>query len=93
MKESISDVKVRYYEDEWNDCVPCDFSEEELIAVYALDFIDYFSTRQDVIDEINVNAKKDETLKELYFEKYFSKYLVSSQSSDGLDVSDEDLPF
>ena len=67
--------------------------EEELLSVYALDFIEFFSTKQDVINEINVNAKKDDTLKELYFEKYFSKYLVSSQSSDGLDVSDEDLPF
>ncbi len=93
VKESMSGVEVRYYEDEWSNWVPCDFSEEELISVYALDFIDYFSTRQDVINEINSNAKKDGTLKELYFEKYFSKYLVSSSSSDVLDVSDEDLPF
>lgn len=93
VKESISNVKVRYEEDEWNNWTPSDFDEEELLAVYALDFIDYFSTRQDVIDEINANAKNDDTLKELYFEKYFSKYLVSSQSSNVLDISDEELPF
>ena len=93
VKESISDVNVGYYKDEWSNWVPCDFSEEELLAVYALDFIDFFSTKQDVINEINVNAKKDNALKELYFEKYFSKYLVSSQSSNVLDISDEDLPF
>lgn len=93
VKESIKDVQVRYEEDEWNNWFPCDFCEEELLAVYALDFIDFFSTKQDVINEINVNAKKDDTLKELYFEKYFSKYLVSSQSSNVLDISDEELPF
>lgn len=93
VKESITDVKVSYEEDEWGNWQPCDFVEEELLSVYALDFIEFFSTKQDVINEINVNAKKDDTLKELYFEKYFSKYLVSSQSSDVLDVSDEDLPF
>ena len=93
VKESISNIKVSYDEDEWGNWVPSDFSEDELLAVYALDFIDFFSTKGDVIDEINENARKDNNLRELYFEKYFSKHLVHSRYGEVLDVSDEDLPF
>lgn len=90
IKESIININVYYENDGYGNYLP-DLSDNELIAVYAFDFIEYFDTKAEILEAITFRYGKDKDLDELYFEKYFSKYLPTAIEFE--DTKNDELPF
>lgn len=91
IRESILSITINYEDDGYGNYIPCDFTNDELIAVYAFDFIEYFDTKNEILESICCRFGKDKALDSLYFKKYFSKYIPIPTEVD--DISDEELPF
>ena len=90
IKESILGITIHYENDGYGNYVSV-LTDDEMIAVYAFDFIEYFDTKDEILESIRCRYGKDNELDKLYFKKYFSKYISAQIEFD--DIKDDELPF
>lgn len=90
IKESIGSISISYFEDGYGNYSPCDLGDEELIAVYAIEFLEYFDTKDEIISLINSRFGTNRDLDESFFKKYFYEYINIPTK---IEENDDELPF
>lgn len=101
VKESIADAICTYDEVTYGYYEYSEVNDKGLASIWAVDFIDYFETKGDIVSLLNNRLGKDEDLDKYYLRGYFSKYLnkvndehKAEQCDDFAVIDDsEDLPF
>ncbi|MEG2537648.1 MAG: TIGR02391 family protein [Hydrogenoanaerobacterium sp.] len=91
--KAITNATVEYEEDVFGHSYDCYISSNGMLAAQAIEHIPMFDTFDDIKRAILDNARKDKSLFDDYFMKYFSQYLDLDNIVGVSDVDPNDLPY